>query len=65
MVSRQRAYQSRQVAEGKCSRGDGNALYSSDLCASCWEAYKDRRRGRLGLKPWKEGRPGRPPKGAQ
>ena len=61
-ISRQRAWQQKQVAEGNCRCcGLPRNLYSHE-CDDCYNKETKRRRKKSGHKPWKRGGRGRPPK---
>lgn len=60
-VSRQRKWQKKKVAEGKCSKCS-EPLFDKELCKKHYLNKKIRQRESQGSEPWVEGGPGRPPK---
>ena len=62
--SRQRAYQAAHRAAGlclNCPRESGG----NRLCDRCRAKQRKRNHARYGTKPWRKGKPGRPPIGAK
>jgi hypothetical protein len=63
-VSRQREWQVKRVSEGKCGTcGNPRNLYAY-ACDECQADVRRRVRANSGLKPWRKGKRGRPPKWA-
>jgi len=59
-VSRQYVWQLRKSAEGKC-RICGEPKVSANYCLEHQLAQKKINRKAKGFKPWRKGKPGRPP----
>lgn len=60
-LSRQRLWQLKRVAEGKCPQCGSLKETKSFLCPKCAKTNAIKRRERDGFKPWKEGSAGRRP----
>lgn len=62
-LSRQLRYQVIKFRTGGCTNcgQPRGASKFKRLCDVCGEVRKDRRRKKLGSKPWEKGSPGRPP----
>jgi hypothetical protein len=41
-LTRQREYQLRQIAAGKCAQGDGKRLFKAGICSQCYETSRAR-----------------------
>ena len=59
-LSRQRRWQLKKEAEGKCVTCGGGPLLSSRYCAKHLQATRERNRDRVGCNPWEPGGRGRP-----
>lgn len=63
-ISRQIAYQQRHLAEGLCYKcTEPLAAGSKNSCQKHLVEERERKRKKLGLQPWQEGRRGRKPLG--
>lgn len=61
LVSRQRLYQIRKAAEGLCIICAKPVTHYAMECDDCRPKNAAQIRRRLGLKPWRQGSPGRKP----
>lgn len=60
-LSRQRLWQLKRIAEGKCPQCGVAKEAKTFLCPKCAKANAIRNREKSGFKPWKEGSKGRRP----
>lgn len=65
-LTRQREEQIALKAKGKCIKCRKRKLHSASYCELCTvemrQYHRLLKRKKLGCKPWKKGKPGRPPK---
>lgn len=60
--SRQRAWQKKMVAEGRCDQCGKLRKHYPQRCDDCQKIAIVLKRAKRGSKPWELGKPGRPPK---
>ena len=61
-MKRARIYQLRHIAKGLCPQcGKPDPDKRRTLCLKCRDAFYEKRRTRMGWKPWHQGGRGRPP----
>lgn len=60
-VSRQRRWQLKMIAGGRCSQCGNLRKHYRDFCDPCEIKHREFNRRRLGCRPHVKGKPGRPP----
>lgn len=60
-LSRQRRYQLRMKAAGRCQQCGSKELFTTSACEPCVKKRRASSRKRTGSNPWQKGKAGRPP----